>query len=327
MTRKASDKVNMSGTFQIQKGMMRVCYALAPCVLASVYLFGWRALAILVVTLGAGIFTEGLFTRRAGKPITSAVFVTCLILALSLPPTIPLWMCVVGAAVAVGLGKMAFGGFGRNVFNPAMAGRCFLYVTFPIQMTNRWAQPMTDGAAGFAAWTVPADAISGATPLGTLREGTAFPAGELFLGTAPGSLGETSALLILLGGAYLLATKVAPWRIALSCAAGGVAVSAAAVLLGGTPIPGPLTTLLSGSFLFGTMFVATEPISGAKTKEGQFVYGFLIGSVTVLLRGFSNFPEGIMFTVLMMNAAVPLLDRGVNALRKAFQARAREATS
>ena len=319
--------MNTSGKFQIQKGMMHVCYALAPCVLAAVYLFGWRALAVLAVTLGTGILVEGLFTSRQGKPVTSAVFVTCMILALSLPPTIPLWMCAIGAAVGVGLGKMAFGGFGRNIFNPAMVGRCFLYVTFPIAMTNRWTDPLAEGAAGFARWSVPADALTGATPLVLLREGEGLRGADLLLGFTGGSLGETSALLILLGGLYLLVKKVAPWRIAVSCLAGGVAVSILAMTMGAAFIPGPLETLLSGSFLFGTMFVATEPISGAKTKEGQFVYGFLIGSVTVLLRGFSNFPEGIMFTVLMMNALVPLLDRGVKAAKKFSTASPREAVS
>jgi len=319
--------MDMSGKFQIQKGMMHVCYALAPCSLAAVYLFGWRALAVLAVTMGTGILVEGLFTSRQGKPVTSAVFVTCMILALSLPPTIPLWMCAIGAAVGVGLGKMAFGGFGKNIFNPAMVGRCFLYVTFPIAMTSRWTDPLAEGAAGFARWSAPADALSGATPLVLLRGGESLPGTDLLLGFTGGSLGETSALLILLGGIYLLVKKVAPWRIALSCLAGGAAVSVLAGAVGGASIPGPLETLLSGSFLFGTMFVATEPISGAKTKEGQFVYGFLIGSVTVLLRGFSNFPEGIMFTVLMMNAAVPLLDRGVKAAKKLSTASPGEATS
>jgi Na+-transporting NADH:ubiquinone oxidoreductase subunit B len=317
--------MNISGKLQIQKGMMQVCYALVPCVLASVYLFGWRALAILAVTLIVGIGTEALFTLREGKPVTSAVFVTCMILALSLPPTIPLWMCAVGAAVGVGLGKMAFGGFGRNIFNPAMAGRCFLYVTFPVQMTNRWAEPLAGGAAGFASWTVPPDAVTRSTPLGALRAGESLPLSDLFFGFTGGSLGETSALLVLLGGVYLLVRKVAPWRIALSCLAGGLAVSVAAGALGHPAIPGPLATLLSGSFLFGTMFVATEPISGARTREGQLIYGFFIGALTVVLRGFSNFPEGIMFSVLMMNAAVPLLDRGVQSIKKALAAPAQEA--
>ncbi len=156
---------------QLQKGMVAVCYALVPCLFFSVYLFGWRSLAIVVVTLLAGFATEALFTFREGKPVTAAVFVTSLILALSLPPTIPLWMCALGAVVAVGLGKMAFGGMGKNIFNPAMVGRCFLYVSFPLHMTNRWADPFTGGAGGFGHWAAPFDGVTGATPLALLPGG------------------------------------------------------------------------------------------------------------------------------------------------------------
>jgi Na+-transporting NADH:ubiquinone oxidoreductase subunit B len=309
---------------QLQKGMVAVCYALVPCLFFSVYLFGWRSLAIVVVTLLAGFATEALFTFREGKPVTAAVFVTSLILALSLPPTIPLWMCALGAVVAVGLGKMAFGGMGKNIFNPAMVGRCFLYVSFPLHMTNRWADPFTGGAGGFGHWAAPFDGVTGATPLALLPGGGGIAAADLLFGFTGGSLGETSALLIILGGAWLIYRKVAPWRIALSCLGGGVVVSILFLLFGDSGLPAPHETLLAGSFLFGAAFVATEPVSAARTKEGQWVYGFAIGALTVLLRLFSNFPEGIMFSVLLMNAFAPLLDLGVRSLknRRAAPARA-----
>lgn len=314
-------------TFQMQKGMIQVCYALAPCSLAAVYLFGLRSLAILAVSLATGILTEALFTFRSGKPVTSAVFVSSMIFALSLPPSIPLWMCVIGIAFGVGLGKMAFGGFGRNIFNPAMAGRCFIYVSFPVAMTNRWAVPLKDGAGGFLSWSAPVDGATGATPLAAIRAGEAPPLRDLFFGFTGGSLGETSALLILLGGAYLLWRKVAPWRIAFSCLLGALLVSAVGSGLGQQAIPPPSATLLSGSLLFGAAFVATEPISAARTKEGQWVYGFAIGAVTVLLRAFSNFSEGIMFSVLMMNAFAPLLDRAIRGAVKMKPGVARESAA
>ena len=135
--------------------MIQVCYALMPLVAASVYFFGWRVLALAAVVLLFGIATEALFVFRKGKPVTSAVLVTCLIFSLSLPPTLPFWMAVIGIVVAVALGKMAFGGFGMNVFNPAMVGRCFIYITFPASMTNTWALPF-QGLGGFNFW--------GATP-------------------------------------------------------------------------------------------------------------------------------------------------------------------
>lgn len=305
--------------FLIQKPMLRVCYALMPLVLASVYLFGWRSLALVLVVFAFGISTEAIFTFRQGKPVTSAVFVTCMIFSLSLPPRLPLWMAIVGIVVGVAIGKMAFGGFGQNAFNPAMVGRCFLYITFPIQMTNIWVEPMWGGLGGFALWTAPADAITQATPLMALREGIALPLQKLFLGNTPGSLGEMSALLILLGGAYLIYKKAAPWRLALSCLLGGIVLSGILHGMGFLNVPSPIYTLLSGSFLFGTAFVVTEPVSGAKTKAGQWIYGFMIGGLTIVLRGFSNFSEGVMFAVLIMNAFVPILDQTVRKVQTSIK--------
>lgn len=301
--------------FLKQKVMLRVCYALTPLVLASVYLFGRRSLALVLVSLVFGIATEALFTWNQGKPVTSAVFVTSLIFALSLPPTTPLWMAVVGIVAGVALGKMVFGGFGRNVFNPAMMGRCFIYVTFPMELTNQWVEPVLGGAAGFSRWSILPDAATTATPLAALRQGVDVPLEKMFFGFTSGSLGETSAFLILLGGIYLIYTKAASYRLALSCLMGGIALSGLLHGLGVPAVPSPLRTLVSGSFLFGTVFVVTEPISGAKTNAGQWIYGFLIGALTIALRGYSNFSEGIMFSVLIMNAFVPILDRTVEQLK------------
>jgi len=295
----------------MQKAMLRVCYALLPLVMASVYLFGWRSLVLVLVVLFFGIATEALFTFREGKPVTSAVFVTSLIFSLSLPPMIPFWMAVVGIVVGVALGKMVFGGFGQNIFNPAMVGRCFLYVTFPIELTNQWATPFWGGAAGFSRWSLSLDAVTRATPLVEWHRGIPVPLEQLFLGNTAGSLGETSALLILLGGIYLLYKKAAPWRLAVSCLIGGILLSALLHAFGAAGVPPALATLLSGSFLFGSVFVVTEPVSGAKTPHGQWIYGFMVGGLTVVLRGFSNFPEGIMFSILIMNAFVPLIDQTV----------------
>ena len=315
MTPKKPEKL-----FLIQKVMLRVCYALVPLVLAAVYLFGWRSLALVIVVFIFGIGTEAVFTLKQGKPVTSAVFVSCLIFALSLPPTLPFWMAVVGIVAGVSLGKMVFGGFGQNVFNPAMMGRCFIYVTFPVEMTNRWMEPILGGIAGFGRWSTLPDAATMATPMMALRTGEDIPFERLFFGFTSGSLGETSDLLILLCGIYLIYTKAASYRLALSCLLGGITLSGLLHALGVPTVPSPLLTLVSGSFLFGTVFVVTEPISGAKTNAGQWIYGFMIGALTIALRGFSNFSEGIMFSVLIMNAFVPILDqtvRQVTAPKKA----------
>jgi Na+-transporting NADH:ubiquinone oxidoreductase subunit B len=291
--------------------MLRVCYALLPLLLASIYLFGWRSLALTGTVLFFGVVVEALFTYSQGKPVTSAVFVTGLIFSLSLPPTTPFWMAIVGISVGVTIGKMMFGGFGQNIFNPAMVGRCFIYITFPLQMTNRWAEPISGGWGGFVHWSAPLDTISKATPLVELRQGDIIAWKDLFLGQTAGSLGETSALLILIGGLYIIARKAASWRLVLSCLLGGMICSAILHQAGFESIPSPLATLFAGSFLFGCFFVVTEPVTGAKTKAGQWIYGGMTGVLIVILRGFSNFSEGVMFAVLIMNAFVPILDSTV----------------
>jgi Na+-transporting NADH:ubiquinone oxidoreductase subunit B len=292
-----------------QKPMLRVCYALVPLVFASIYLFGWRTLAIAGAVLFFAILTEAAFTYPQKKPVTSAVLVTGLIFTLSLPPTIPFWMAIVGIVVAVAIGKMIFGGFGQNVFNPAMVGRCFIYITFPLHMTNRWIEPLWGGWGGFGHWSAPLDTISGATPLEVLRHGGTIAWGDLILGHSAGSMGETSAILILAGGLFIIARKAASWRLVLSCLMGGVFTSGVFQLTGFSNIPSPLETLFAGSFLFGSFYVVTEPVSGAKTRPGQWIYGGMIGSLIVVLRGFSNFSEGVMFSVLIFNAFVPTLDQ------------------
>ena len=304
---------------QFQRPMLRVCYALAPVSLAAIYLFGLRSLILILLVFICGMITEALFVFREGKPVTSAVFVTSLIFTLSLPPRTPFWMAAVGIIFGVAIGKMVFGGFGQNVFNPAMVGRCFLYVTFPGQITNIWVEPMWGGFAGFLRWSNSTDAVTQATPLISLKEGAVLNWEDLFWGRIPGSLGETSAILILLGGAYVIYKKAAPWRLALSCLLGGFLLNGILYVAGAEVIHSPFYMLFAGSFLFGCAFVATEPVSGAKTRAGQWIYGFMIGGLTVILRGFSNFSEGIMFSVLIMNAFVPILDqtvRQVQAKRK-----------
>jgi len=299
----------------MQKPMLRVCYALLPLVLASVYLFGWRSLVITGFVLFCGVVTEAFFTFPQGKPVTSAVFVTGLIFTLSLPPTVPLWMAVIGIVVGVALGKMVFGGFGQNVFNPAMVGRCFIYITFPLQMTNRWIEPFWGGLGGLTEWSGSMDSITQATPLEVLRQGELIPWQNLLLGRTSGSIGEISAILILLGGLFIVVKKAASWRLVLSCILGGIISSGVLRLAGFIQIPDPLTTLVAGSFLFGAFFVVTEPVSGAKTMVGQWVYGSMIGALIVVLRGFSNFSEGVMFSVLIMNAFVPILDQTIRQIQ------------
>ncbi len=301
--------------FLLQPMMIQVCYGLIPCLIASVYFFGLRSLVLTALILAFGIGTEGIFTLRQGKPITSAVFVSCLILALSLPPTTPLWIAAIGIVFGVVFGKMVFGGFGHNVFNPAMVGRCFIYISFPIALTTRWVEPFSAKYGGFALWSPSVDALTSATPLAILKAGKSYPLGKLFLGNIPGSLGETAAWVILLGGIYIVVTKAAQWRLVFSCLLGGILVSLALWSIGIQGVPDPLTSLMAGSFLFGAFFVVTEPISGPKTKAAQWIYGFVIGGLTIVIRKFSSFSAGIMFATLFMNMFVPIMDSAVNELK------------
>ena len=300
--------------FLFQTIMLRVTYSLIPVVLTAVYFFGWRSFFLVLFSLFFGILTEALFNLKNNKPVTSAVFVTSLIFALSLPPNLPFWMAGIGIIFGVAVGKMVFGGFGKNVFNPAMVGRCFIYVSFPIEMTANWSSPFIDGLGGFVHWATPVDAVTRATPLTILKNGGSLSLPQLFWGQIPGSLGEASAALIILCGIYLFYKKAASWRLAGACLTGGFFTSIFlhyGVSLASVP---PISMLLSGSFLFGTVFVVTEPISGAKSKPGQWAYGLMVGAMTMILRAFSNFPEGFMFSILIMNAFVPIIDDTVGKL-------------
>jgi Na+-transporting NADH:ubiquinone oxidoreductase subunit B len=306
----------LKNIFLSQKLMLRVCYSLVPITLFSIYLFGWRALFLIAVVFIFGIGTEAVFILKQGKPVTSAVFVTCLIFSLSLPPTVPVWIAVIGIVTGVLFGKMVFGGFGQNVFNPAMVGRCFIYIAFPRELTNEWIEPMWGGVGGYSSWTGPIDAVTSATPLKQLQGGISPSLNALFFGNTSGSMGETSVILIILAGLFLLYKKAAQWRLMLSCLIGGIITCL--VLRWWIPgdVPPLIYTLLSGSFLFGCVFVVTEPISGPKSRSGQMFYGFLVGGLTIVLRGFSNFAEGFMFSVLLMNAFVPLIDYAVGKVKE-----------
>lgn len=315
--------ISLGDIYQYQKPMVLVVISLIPVMLASIYFFGWRSLAIMVECVVVGTFVEWLFCRKREEKVSAAVLVTSLLLALTLPPTVPYSVAAVAIAVAIIFGKEVFGGFGRNIYNPALVGRCFVYICFPVSMTSQWLPPFTGGAAGLAEWTGGADAITRATPLATYKAGEGAAAiSDLLLGNVAGSLGETSAVLIILAAAYLIIKRTANWRIILSCLAGGAIFSALfSWILGASTVPGPLFTLLSGSFLFGSVFMATDPVSSPSTDKGRYFYGVSIGFLAVIMRGFSNFPEGIMFAILLMNTFVPITDHYVRKYNKAKRAK------
>lgn len=294
--------------------MNRVLYALVPLLIFGIYLYGWRVAVVVLVSNLAAAATEYLFIRgKKGGKVSMAVFVTGSLLALTLPPAIPLWMPAVGAVVAVAFGKMVFGGFGTNIFNPAILGRTFIYVSFPQQMTVEWVKPWlpTDFPGGFLHWSVEGAMRTGATVLGQLRAANPVTATfrDTFLGFEAGSLGETSALLIILAGIYLLATKTAKWIPMLA-----TMLSVLAFNFIFYPGLNPLFLICTGGALFGIVFMVTDPVSMPKGNPALWIYGLLVGFLTVFIRRFSLFAEGFMFALLLANAFMPIIEYGLHSL-------------
>ena len=330
--------------------MSRVLLALLPCVAGGIYFFGWRSLFLVLWAGVIGFVVEYIFTRQRREPVSEAVFVTTTLFALVMPPTVPLHVVTIGVAFAVMFAKEIFGGFGRNIFNPALAGRCFVYICFPVALTATWA-PAAEGTWGaLNVWTTAptADAITGATPLADLKAGKivlssdASAASEipfdldegetvelkrnillraLAFGRISGTMGVTSALLITIGGLYLFYTKTANRTIILTLIITYAALSQTLHSLGVAPVPAAWTAVLGGGFLFGAFFMATDPVSSPKTNPARIIYAIIIGVCTVVIRNFSIFNGGLMFSILIGNMFGPILDYAVRARASAKKAR------
>jgi Na+-transporting NADH:ubiquinone oxidoreductase subunit B len=280
--------------------MRRVLIALIPIYLFSIYLYGWRLLLLGVLVFTVGIGIEYFFEKTRKKKTSEAVLVTCSLYLLALPANTPWWIAILGIAFAVFIAKEVYGGFGRNIFNPAISGRLFVYITFPNQLQSGFLEP---GNFGFGI-----DAITNATPLGLLRQGEPIGYLKVFLGFRPGSMGESSVVLILIAAIYLIATKTASWRVILSTVVSAAVLTSALFLFAVAKALAPPAALICGSLLFVAVFYATDPVSAPKQKGAQWLYGTLIGSATVLVRTFSLFPEGTSFAVLLGNTFASLLD-------------------
>lgn len=299
--------------------MMRtVIIALIPLIIASIYFFGWRSLVLLLWVTLFGVGTEYIFEKQYDRKVSEAIFVTCILYVLTLPVRTPLWIAAVGIVFGVLFGKEVFGGFGKNVFNPALVARAFVYVSFPEPLTIQWSQVATGFPGGFATYiTESIDTISQATPMLMFRDtGQMEPLRNLLIGNVSGSLGETSAILIILAAIYLIYKKVAAWETMAGVLIGFTGLSSILYLVGNPQIPNPLFGILSGGFLFGMVFMATDPISSPKTKEGKWIYGILIGIITVIIRGYALFAGGMMFAILIGNTFAPIIDEGVRYGKK-----------
>ncbi|MBO4842307.1 MAG: RnfABCDGE type electron transport complex subunit D [Bacteroidales bacterium] len=304
------------GPESTQTIMRDVLIALAPAMLVSILASGWSVLMLILVGAAACVLTEFLIQKYLLKrPVTvsdlSAVVTGCL-LALNLPPNSPWWLIVVGSIVAIGVAKMTFGGLGQNIFNPALVGRVFLLVSFPVLMTS-W----DDSGSLFGL----VDAFSGATPLGAVKEGlkngmtlSEIPQDNLsfsqeFFFNMGGSAGEFSAIALVLGFIYLLCRRVIKATIPVTILCTVFVVSGIFWLANPERFTNPLFNVFTGGLLLGAIFMATDYVTSPMTTKGQIIFGIGIGLITVFVRYFGSYPEGVSFAILIMNCAVPLLNK------------------
>lgn len=295
-----------------QSLMRDVLIALFPAVLVSVLMFGMGALKVLVTSVAACVLFEYLITRYLLKTANTvrncSAIITGVLLAFNLPCSLPIWMILIGAFVAIGIGKMAFGGLGKNIFNPALVGRVFLFISFPVQMTH-WPKP--DFLNFFNI-----DSVTSATTLAILKRADSTQAlnnlptyWQMFIGDVGGSLGEISALALFIGLLYLLYRRVITWYIPFYYVATFFLLTAITWLHTNEIRYEPVTHLLSGGLFLGAFFMATDYVTSPMTRKGQVIFAVGCGVLTYVIRFFSAYPEGVSFAILIMNAFVPLIDK------------------
>ncbi|HLB94659.1 MAG TPA: RnfABCDGE type electron transport complex subunit D [Nitrospiria bacterium] len=297
----------------IPRIMWSVVLALAPASLFSVYLFAWDAVEVIALCVASSLATEALCQRWMGRPITitdGSATVTGLLLALTLPPSSPWWMSILGGAIAIGIGKQIFGGLGYNIFNPALVARVVLLISFPLQMTT-WHLPHPIGSK--------ADVVTGATPLGLLLEGRFAGKGigeaanvsliDGWIGTHAGSLGETSVIALLIGGIFLLYRGYITWHIPVSMMGAAAAFAALFQWFDPTRYAGPMFHLLHGGMMIGAIYMATDMVSCPTTPRGQLLFGAGCGIIAMIIRTWGGYPEGVSFAIVMMNGVNPIIER------------------
>ncbi len=299
----------------LKRYMTSVIAVVFPTVVASIYFFGWRSLSLVILSYTVGITIEIVFAIVNKEEVSEGMFVTCILYPMILPPTIPFWMATVGIAVGIILGKEVFGGTGKNIFNPAIVGRVFLAVTFPAHMVSMWVTPYGGFPGGFVHWVKSSDAVSSASPLIDFKNGAPAQITDMILGLTSGSLGETSAVIIIIFGTFLVFTRVANWRLPLSTIVSAMTVAAVMYAFQHDRFASPLYHLLSGGLLFGAFYMVTDPVTCPLTNIGKWVYGALIGIITIVIRNLSGNTEGIMFAILFMNMFAPVIDDAVLAIK------------
>lgn len=309
----------------IEKNMYGVLIALIPAFICSVLFFGMGAVIVTLTSVVACLIFEYLIQKFLLKCQPSvfdgSAIITGVLLAFNVPSNLPVWIVIIGALVAIGIGKMSFGGLGRNIFNPALVGRVFLLISFPVQMTT-WPKPL-----GLASSYV--DAETGATPLAILKEalksgqsvtevmssGNIAGYREMFLGNMGGSLGEVAAIALLVGFVYMLFRKIITWHIPVTIFATVFVFSGILYLCNPEHFVSPVFHLLSGGMMLGAIFMATDYVTSPMAVKGMVIYGIGIGIITVIVRVFGAYPEGMSFAILIMNGFTPLINRYCKPVR------------
>lgn len=306
----------------VDKIMRHVVYALLPVVAFAIYSFGLAAVAVLLTAVISCVATEHVLAKKFNQASTVgdwSVTITGILYGLTLPPGLPLWMVFIGGVIGISLGKFLFGGLGCNVFNPALVARAFLQAAFPTSLTSWLPAFSEDRFTTLPTSTLTApflspvyDGVSGATPLADMKfNAQTTEISDLLLGLTGGSLGETCSVIILLGGAYLIARNMMNWRIPIGIFVSVIIISAFFQWLEPDKYAGPLFMLFSGGLMLGAIFMATDMVASPITNPGCFIYGLLIGVLVVVIRYWSGLPEGVMYAILFMNAVSPHIDNFV----------------
>ncbi len=316
---------HIHGNDSIERNMYGVIIALLPALLVSFYYFGIGAAIVCLTSVVACVFFEWVINRyllnnRNLSVLDGSAVITGLLLAFNLPSNIPVWIVIIGSLVAIGIGKMTFGGLGCNPFNPALVGRCFLLVSFPVQMTS-W--PVAGQQLRYM------DAVTGATPLSLMKEAVrtgdasilekmpdslSLLLGSNGIGLGGGTIGEVCALALLIGLVYMLWKKIITWHIPLSIMA-TILVFSGILHMAAPSYADPMTVLLSGGVMLGAIFMATDYVTSPMTHKGQIIYGISIGILTIVIRNWGSYPEGMSFAILIMNAFTPLINMYVRPKR------------
>lgn len=315
-----SGSPHVYGDDNVKKIMYGVVLAMVPALLVSFYFFGLGAIKVTLVAVVSCLLFEYLIQRfllKGGTTINDgSAIITGVLLAFNVPSSLPIWMIVIGALVSIGIGKMSFGGLGKNPFNPALVGRVFLLISFPVDMTN-WPKPEVLS-------TALTDAVTGPTPLAVMKEGLSkgqtvseiLASGnipgyvEMLMGNMGGSIGEISAAAILLGGLYMLIRKIITWHIPVSFIVSAFAFGGILWLIDPAHYADPFFHMITGGLMLGAVFMATDMVTSPMSVKGQLLFGVGCGLLTMLIRIFGAYPEGVSFAILIMNAFVPLINKG-----------------